>query len=217
MTTDNLSPTMVVFPERLKRVFHLLKCGRHLCQEDGPDYRDLSSHEDTYRPLFAALGYELVYDGQGFYFFKGDSSLSSLRLRGATLFMFILFQDLEDKKLQTTERAWERQLLKRPFKITELPHFMTSKRRNMLRSVDVEPETLFKKVLRPMARMGMLEILDSERFQFRAPVYRFVDLCIQFADKQLPTNPEQMPAPLPIPENGDMRGDDSGDLNEEMA
>lgn len=133
--------------------------------------------------LFQALGYELVHHGQGFYYFKGGHALTTQRLQAITLFTLILFQDLEDKKFQQEERAWERTLLVRLFNVNELPHFETSQRRSLLFNVGVTPETLHEKVLRPMARLGMLEMVGTEQFQFRSPIYRFVDLCLQFADE----------------------------------
>jgi hypothetical protein len=97
--------------------------------------------------------------------------------------MLILFRDLEDKKFQEADRAWERKLLSRIFTVSELPHFQTSQRRSMLFTVGVTEETLHEKVLRPMARYGMLEMAGSDQFQFRSPIYRFVDLCLRFADE----------------------------------
>lgn len=147
------------------------------------EFRDLDRNEEQYRALFQGLGYELVHHGQGFYYFRGGNSLTTQRLRAVTLFTLILFQDLEDKKFQEANRAWERMLLTRVFGINELPHFETPQRRSLMFHVGVTPETLHEKVLRPMARLGMLEMIGSEQFQFRSPIYRFVDLCMQFANE----------------------------------
>jgi len=174
---------MDALPERLADVFRSLRSAKHICRDDGADYRDLDRNEEQYRVLFQALGYELVHHGQGFYYFKGSNYLSTQRLQAITLFTLILFQDLEDKKFQEAERAWERKLLTRILNVNELPHFETSQRRSMLFTVGVTPETLHEKVLRPMARYGMLEMIGSEQFQFRSPIYRFVDLCMQFANE----------------------------------
>lgn len=169
-------------------MFRLLRNGRHLCGDDGADYRDLHCNEDNYRLVFAALGYELVSHGQGFYYFKGSNYLPTKRLKAIALFMFILFQDLEDKKFQEADRAWERKLLMRTFKIAELPHFATSQRRSMLQAVGVEENSLNDNVLRPMERLGMLAMTAKGAFEFRAPIYRFVELCIQFAGENWAAN-----------------------------
>ncbi|MGE3241673.1 MAG: hypothetical protein AB7G28_19715 [Pirellulales bacterium] len=148
------------------------------------DYRDLERNEEQYSALFHALGYKLIHHGQGFYYFEGRNYLSTQRLQAITLFTLILFQDLEDKKFQEPERAWERNLLGRIFRIAELPHFETSKRRSMLHSVNVTQETLHEKVFKPMIRYGMLEMVGPDQFHFRAPIYRFVELCMQLAQKE---------------------------------
>ena len=142
----------------------------------------MDRNEELYCELFRGLGYELVRHNQGFYYFKGGNQLTTQRLQAITLFMLILFQDLEDKKFQAAERMWEKTLFLRTFAVNELPHFQTAQRRNMLLAVGVTPDTLADKVLRPMVRYGMLEMAGTDRFQFRSLIYRFVDLCMKFAD-----------------------------------
>ena len=163
-------------------MFRSLRSGKHISRDDVADYRDIDRNEELYRALFAGLGYELAHHGQGFYYFKGANQLSTQRMQAITLFVLILFQDLEDKKFQEADRAWERKLLLQTFGINELPHFQTAQRRSMLLTVGVTPETLQEKVLRPMARYGMLEMVGPDHFQFRSPIYRFVDACMKIAD-----------------------------------
>lgn len=170
-------------PENLAVVFRSLRSGKHICREDGAEYRDLDRNEEQYRALFRGLGYDLVHHGQGFYYFKGNNQLSTQRLQAIALFTLILFQDLEDNKFKDTERAWERTLLMQIFKVGELPHFQTAQRKNLLFAVGVVPESLYDKVLRPMARYGFLEMIGPDQFQFRSPIYRFVEACMQFAQE----------------------------------
>ena len=183
MTTATAVLPTIDLPARLANAFRSLRSGKHICRDDVADYRDLERNEDLYRALFEGLGYELTHHGQGFYYFKGGNYLTTQRLQAITLFMLILFQDLEDKKFQEADRAWERRLLSRIFSVGELPHFQTSQRRSLLFTVGVNQESLHEKVLRPMARYGMLEMLGADQFQFRSPIYRFVDLCMQFSQE----------------------------------
>ncbi len=60
MTPETLPPTPDALPARLASVFKSLRSGKHICRDDGPDFRDLSHNEERYRQLFDALGYELV-------------------------------------------------------------------------------------------------------------------------------------------------------------
>lgn len=182
MEIQDRLPTQIALPARLAEVFRALKSGKHICRDDFADFRDVERNEDLYRTLFEGLGYELIHHGQGFYYFKGGNQLSTLRLQAMALFVFILFQDLEDRKFQDAERMWERKLLTRSFKVVELPHFQTSQRRSLLLSLGVTPETLHEKVMKPMARYGMLEMTGNDHFQFRSPIYRFIDLCLAVAE-----------------------------------
>lgn len=184
------------FPARASSVFRALRMGRHLCRDDGEDFFDLQRHEDRYAALFAALGYKLVHHGQGFFYFTSDSPLQSQRMRSVTLFLLILFQDLEDKKFSQPDRSWERSLLERRFVVNELPHFATAQRRTMMDAVGVTRANVEARLLRSLNHLGMTEPAGAGSFRFRPPVYRFVDLFIRYADDdqwvnmKAPTNAE---------------------------
>lgn len=184
----NVDESQIVFPERLADVFRLLRSGRHLCVDDGKNFRDLELHEQQYTNLFRSLGYDLVRHGQGFYYFGGSNSLSTKGLRAITLFMMILFQHLEDNKFSDPDRAWERTLTHRIFEINKLPHFETAQRRALMFSLGIDPENLRERVLRLMSRLGMLSLRGGNQFQFRAPIYRFVELCMEFSVEEVVTN-----------------------------
>ena len=53
-----------------------------------------------------------------------------------------------------------------------------------MHSVGVTPETLSQKVLRVLSNLGMADLLPKEQFRFRAPIYRFMDLCLQYASAE---------------------------------
>lgn len=179
-STDNL--TAVSLPKRLESVFRSLRNGKHICRADGADYFDVERHEEDYRSVLQALGYKLVHHPQGFYYVVGHGPMTAQRLRAITLFMLILFQDLEDNKFKEEERSWERTLQRREFRIAELPHFETAQRRTMLDAVGVTPVTIQPKVLRFLKQLGIVDLLDDDRFMFRPPVHRFLDLFLEYAD-----------------------------------
>ena len=120
------------YPPKLEEAFRLLKRGRHICRDDIHVFRDLKQHQETYEQLFRALGFELIYHSHDFFYFQGDNHYRTKGLEQATLFVLILFQDLEDKKFQTHQRQWQKTLLTRPFNVSELPHFATTQRRRMM-------------------------------------------------------------------------------------
>lgn len=180
---SDMTATTFGLPRRIDSVFRALRMGRHLCRDDGEDFYDVQREEERYTAVFKALGYNLVHHTQGFYYFTGQSTLHSKRLRAATLFMLILFQDLEDNKFNEPERSWERTLLNRQFKVNELPHFSTGHRRMLMHAVGITRDNLETKLLRFLTQLGVIE-LSGGVMHFRPPVYRFVDLFLQYADDE---------------------------------
>lgn len=183
METARPPLTADALPARLNDVFRLLRRGRHICLDDGAVYRDLEREEDRYRVVFAGLGYDLVHHAQGFYYLKGGPSLSSKRLQAVTLFLLLLFQDLEENKLNDRDRSWVRTLTERAFSVESLPHFATTERRDQMAALGVTRESLAPQVLRTLKSLGMLEMIGDGRFRLRTPVYRFVDLVLEYADE----------------------------------
>lgn len=132
--------------------------------------------------IFAALGYDLHYHPQDFFFLSGGHMLNAKNLQAAALSVFIVFQDLEDKKFQSETRQWQATLTTRLFTISELPHFATGQRRRMMTNVGVEQDNL-REVIHTLRKLGMLESLSSDTFRFRPGIHRFIDLCLEMADR----------------------------------
>jgi hypothetical protein len=208
----------VLLPANLASVFASLRRGRHICRRDGDDFRNLNQHFDGYAQVFRALGYELVRHPHEFFYLQGRQRGFVLndRLYAVTLFMLILFQHLEDTKFQEKTRAWERTLVHRAFTISELPHFTTSApRQDLMAQVDVTPENLRQRVLKPLEQWGVIDFEAQDRFRFRSPVYRFVDLCEAYAKE--PAWPPPNPEPgMPAQENSEAHGQSEQDKDEDM-
>jgi len=180
----DMSDTVTGLPElppRLSSVFRALRNGRHISRSDGPDFLDLDRHTPIYQHLLRGLGYTLQRHNQGFFYLEGAGTIRAERMRGALLFLLILFQDLEEKKFQRQDRAWERSLLRSTFKVSELPHFQTAQRRTLMAAVGLEEATLLKE-MQFLERLGVVRLLPEGQFGFLAPVYRFVDLCVRYAE-----------------------------------
>jgi chromosome condensin MukBEF MukE localization factor len=162
-------------PPRLASVFRLLRSGRHLSREDDADFLDLDRNAEQYSHLLSGLGYQLRCHPQGFYYLEGSGAVRADRMRAALVFLLILFQDLDEKKFQSEDRAWERTLLRRSFRIAELPHFHTAQRRAMMSAVDID-EVGLTRVLQFLERLGVVQLLPEGQFGFLAPVHRFTKL-----------------------------------------
>ncbi|MGA2254052.1 MAG: hypothetical protein ABSG53_05265 [Thermoguttaceae bacterium] len=183
MSTVRPPLTADALPKRLAEVFRLLRTGRHICVEDGAAYRDLENDEERYQLVLEGLGYELVHHAHGFYYLKGGPSLTSRRLQAITFFLLVLFQDLEEHKLQDNPRGWVQTLTNRVFDIEKLPHFGTTQLRELMTRLGVAKDTLRTQVLGPLKSLGMISMRDEGRFRFRPPIYRFVDLTLEYADQ----------------------------------
>lgn len=177
------APANATLPQRLAPVFRALRSGRHLSREDGADFLDLDRNAEQYAHLVAGMGYELRHHPQGFYYLEGSGAVRAERMRASLVFLFILFQDLDEKKFQGGERAWERTLLKRTFRVGELPHFHTAQRRAMMTAVGVD-EIGLARVLQLLERLGVVQLLPEGQFGFLSPVHRFIDLCVRYAEDE---------------------------------
>lgn len=170
------------FPPHLAKVFSALRKGKHISIEDGVEFRDLQQHQDRYAAVLDALGYKLVKHHQNFFYLKGGNDLNTKGLRSVALFLLILFQHLEDSKFDDAQRSWEKNLLDRTFVIADLPHFETPARRSLMFSLDLTSENLRERVLRTMYRLGFVSYVGQSQFRFRSPVYRFVEVCLNYAE-----------------------------------
>lgn len=181
MTDNDVATAMPELPERLSNVFRAMRNGRHISRNDGADFLDLERRTALYEHVLRGLGYTLKHHNQGFYYLEGAGSVRSERMRAALVFLLILFQDLEERKFQRQDRAWERSLLRTTFKIAELPHFQTAQRRSLMAAIDID-EAKVPQVLTSLDKLGVVRLLPESQFGFLPPVFRFVDLCMRYAE-----------------------------------
>jgi hypothetical protein len=64
---------------QLAPIFRELFKGYHVSRRDPELYAQLSNFQDQYRTLFKALGFELVCDTRGFYYFVPDTAIPARR------------------------------------------------------------------------------------------------------------------------------------------
>lgn len=181
MTDPEAVTLLPELPPRLSSVFRSLRSGRHISSNDGADHLELKRHVTIYEHLLGGLGYTLKQHNQGFFYLEGAGAVRSERMRAVLLFLLILFQYLEEQKFQRQDRTWERSLLRTTFKIADLPHFQTSQRRSLMAAINID-ESKVPQVLGSLDRLGVVRLLPDGQFGFLPPVYRFVDLCMRYAD-----------------------------------
>ena len=84
---------------QLAPIFRELFKGFHISRRDPELYAQLSNFQDQYRGLFKALGFELVCDTRGFYYFVPEQAAAQVNktAQRLALFTFILVEHLADQ------------------------------------------------------------------------------------------------------------------------
>jgi chromosome condensin MukBEF MukE localization factor len=162
----------------LSAVFDRLRSGRHLCADDGPLYLALRAEYAAYDAVFSALGFDLVQHERGFFYFQAEAELGKEATQLA-VFFFVLVQAWADAGHDIESSAFD----PGGFLIAKLPHFSRdSWGEIMSQSGTSNPEEL-DEVVRRLERYGFAERIGDDRFRFRTPAWRFLDLCRDVWDR----------------------------------
>ncbi len=190
--------------ERLDEIFDELRRGRHISAEDGPLYWIIRDNFDCLKLLFEKLGFKLEAHQRDFYYFHGTGNLSDRSERMA-VFMFILIEWLSDQGHQVEEA-----LMTKHFKISELPHFHLERYAEYMKEAGLTGQDSLGEVLKNLERYGFAERMGADVFRFKAPVFRFVDLC-HIVLQENSSNKLQSPKPHALPNDSVTVDIDSGE------
>ncbi|OKY76482.1 MAG: hypothetical protein BM485_04425 [Desulfobulbaceae bacterium DB1] len=170
----------------LNEIFDNLRRGRHLCAEDGGIYLSLRENLDAFQDLFKHLGFRLEVHPRDFFYFRGKDSLSPQASRMA-LFVFILIESLADHGNPIVDT-----LMTQTFSIPDLPHLKAARFRTYLKESGVVDGDGLLGIVRQLDRFGFCQRLSDNTFRFRAPAYRFFDLCLEVLKQhEVPQTEEQ--------------------------
>lgn len=170
----------------LSEIFDALRRGRHLCAEDGGPYLSLRENLDAYHDLFKHLGFRLEQHPRDFFYFRGKDSLSPQASRMA-LFVLILIESLADNGQPIVDT-----LMTQTFAIPDLPHLKAARFRAYLKESGILDEDGLRVIVRQLDRFGFCQRLTENTFRFRAPAYRFFDLCLEMLKQhEVPQTEEQ--------------------------
>lgn len=178
MEQNNNSTTDLIQLPGLQEIFETLRQGRHICLADGRLYTQLSENYDAFGALFGQLGFDLKKHRRDFYYFHSANSMSGQSEKMA-VFMFILIEHIADKGLNIEDT-----LMNQQFAYAELPHLKNARYKAMMSQLEVLDEDGLVGIVTAMDRTGFAERLNDSLFAFRSPVYRFLDICQEFALQQ---------------------------------
>ena len=190
---------------QLAAAFRDLFKGYHISRSEPECYAQLSSMQDQYRALFRALGFELVCDPRGFYYFVPEQAAPQVNktAQRLALFTFILVEHLADQGRDPLS-VLDGGTIGRD----ELPALLEKYRDLFLQAEVTTHEELEDKVIRRLTQLGFAE--DSNGvYRFLPPMHRFLDVCLAVQhDRDLAASLHSTDLPLPAPVLID---DDSGD------
>jgi hypothetical protein len=190
---------------QLAAAFRDLFKGYHISRSEPECYAQLSSLQDQYRALFRALGFELVCDPRGFYYFVPEQVAPQVNktAQRLALFTFILVEHLADQGRDPLSVLDGGSIGR-----DELPALLDKYRDLFLQAEVTSFEELEDKIIRRLIQLGFAE--DSNGvYRFLPPMHRFLDVCLSVQhDRDLAASLHSSDLPLPAPV---LLGDD-GDI-----
>lgn len=180
----------------LAPIFRELFKGYHVSRRDPELYAQLSNLQDSYRALFKALGYELVCDSRGFYYFVPEQMGAQVNktAQRLALFTFILVEHLADQGRDPLAVLDGGSLGR-----DELPALLDKYRDLFLQAEVTTQDELEEKVMRRLTQLGFASE-DNGIYRFLAPMHRFLDVCLSVQqDRDLAaTLHSALPLPTPV-------------------
>ncbi|MDX1723643.1 MAG: Mks condensin complex protein MksE [Pseudomonas sp.] len=181
---------------QLAPIFRELFKGYHVSRRDPELYAQLSNQQDQYRALFKALGYELVCDSRGFYYFVPEQMGAQVNktAQRLALFTFILVEHLADQGRDPLAVLDGGSLGR-----DELPALLEKYRDLFLQAEVTSVEELEEKIMRRLNQLGFASE-ENGIYRFLAPMHRFLDVCLSVQqDRDLAaTLHSALPLPTPV-------------------
>ena len=180
---------------QLAPIFRELFKGYHVSRRDPELYAQLSNFQDQYRALFKALGFELVCDTRGFYYFVPDTATAQVNktAQRLALFTFIIVEHLADQGRDPISVLDGGSLGR-----DELPALLDKYRDLFVQAEVTTHEELEEKIMRRMTQLGFASE-EPGIYRFLPPMHRFLDVCLSVQqDRDLAASLHSI-LPLPTP------------------
>lgn len=193
----------------LAPIFRELFKGYHISHRDHELFAQLNNLQDDYRALFKALGFELVCDHRGFYYFVPEQSGAQVNktAQRLALFTFIVVEHLADQNRDPLAVLDGGSLGR-----DELPALFDKYRELFLQAEIISFEELDEKILRRLIQLGFARE-DNGVYHFLPPMHRFLDVCLSVQqDRDLAASlASDLPLPAPVISDDEALEDDTLD------
>ena len=181
---------------QLAPIFRELFKGYHISRAAPELYTQLSNQQDAYRALFKSLGYELVCDSRGFYYFVPEQMGAQVNktAQRLALFTFILVEHLADQGRDPLAVLDGGSLGR-----DELPPLLEKYKDLFLQAEITSQDELEEKVMRRLTQLGFASE-DNGIYRFLPPMHRFLDVCLSVQqDRDLAASLHSaLPLPTPV-------------------
>ena len=181
---------------QLAPIFRELFKGYHISRAAPELYTQLSNQQDAYRALFKSMGYELVCDSRGFYYFVPEQMGAQVNktAQRLALFTFILVEHLADQGRDPLAVLDGGSLGR-----DELPPLLEKYKDLFLQAEITSQDELEEKVMRRLTQLGFASE-ENGVYRFLAPLHRFLDVCLAVQqDRDLAaTLHSSLPLPTPV-------------------
>lgn len=183
-------------PSLLAPIFRELLKGFHISRREPELYAQLSNLQDAYRTLFKALGFELVCDTRGFYYFVPEQMGAQVNktAQRLALFTFIMVEHLADQGRDPLSVLDGGSLGR-----DELPALLEKYRDLFLQAEVQTQDELEEKILRRLTQLGFASE-DNGTYRFLPPMHRFLDVCLAVQQDRDLAATLHSELPLPAPE-----------------
>ena len=180
----------------LPTIFRELFKGYHISRRDPELYSQLSNLQDPYRALFKSLGFELVCDSRGFYYFVPEQMGAQVNktAQRLALFCFILIEHLADQGRDPLTVLDGGSVGR-----DELAPLLEKYKDLFLQAEVSSQEELEEKILRRLTQLGFAGE-DNGTYRFLAPMHRFLDVCLSVQQDRDLAASLHSGLPLPSPE-----------------
>ena len=162
-------------PEKLDLAFQSLSQGRHITIEDGEVWQLLNKSISEYQEVFRALGFELVSDLRGFFYFHGSNRGLSDGTEKLALFIYVLVDWLADNGDNVIESLFGKE-----YDVGALPHLTNDRYKGYMAQVSVNDQKELNGIIKKMNNLGFAKITDPEPMRFRllSPIWRMLETCL---------------------------------------
>jgi chromosome condensin MukBEF MukE localization factor len=162
----------------LTPIYQKLMSGFHITENNLSLWQSLDQHEEQYQALFSALGYKLIKDARGyFYFSTPDTTVTMTKTsRRIALFIYTLIEYWADQGYDPVGALFEQTLSKDVFQ--KLFDLNTS----IFEQIDItKPSEIKSEIIKRMVRLGFAKEVGKE-FRLLPPCYRYIDAVLELAD-----------------------------------